>query len=125
MAYPGLRNHELARDATYSDPALNTVVGGNYNLGAIRVLPGRVHRLQVQNATVTGTSPSLSFQAQESDDLAAWTNTGTAAVLNAAGLVVKQTLQPSKPWLRVVISAKSGTTPGATGVHVNVLAGSP
>lgn len=117
--YPQLTNREVARAATLTDPALLTVLGEPF----YRVLPGRSLRFQVQNDTVTGGTPSLTVRLEESADLSTWT-TLSDAVVNANGQIIKNVVAPAQRWVRVVVGAKSGTTPGVTGLHVNLLLGS-
>ncbi len=122
MNYPRLFNHEFARGATFTDPAVPLLVPGQYTDGVVRVLPGSTARLQVDATSVTGAGASLSFQVEESDDQATWTNAGAAAVVTVAG-TSKQTVVFTKRWARVRITAKAGTTPAAT-ASVNLLLGS-
>lgn len=113
-----MRESRLIRADTVSDPALNTALARS-----VWIKPCRTTRASIymRIATVTGTTPSLTLMPQV--DLAGtWTDmlaAGMTFTANDQSFMAALIRFPTRDdGFRIVATAKSGTTPGVTGLDV-------
>lgn len=114
------KDQYFLQNGSVSDPALTTALGSLVNVEWIEDW-----LLYVKNTGVSGTTPSITLAVQGTINRTDWVTLKTFAATTAAGYVDDSAAPASPPptkfgVLRLIATAKSGTTPALTGVTAGV-----